>query len=154
MLTTAIESGVRMAHIVIEHSANLRGRLDVAHLVRAVHAAALATGIFPIGGLRTRAYETAAYCIADDHPDNGFVHLSVRVGHGRDLATRRSACERIFEAASAELAPLFAVAPLALSVEMAELDPQLSLKRNNLHEYVKRREAAPTASRAGEAARA
>jgi len=131
-----------MAHIIIEHSANLGGRLDVARLVRAVHAAALATGIFPIGGIRTRAYETQTYCIADDHPDNGFVHLSIRVGHGRDLATRRKACQQIFDAACAQLEPLFASSPLGLSVEMQELDPQLSLKKNNLHEYVKRREGA------------
>jgi 5-carboxymethyl-2-hydroxymuconate isomerase len=132
-----------MAHIIIEHSQNLRGRLDVARLVHALHRAALATGIFPIGGIRTRAYETQTYCIADGHPDNAFVHVSVRVGHGRDLPTRRRACEQIFEAACAEMQPLFASTPLGLSVEMQELDPELSFKKNNLHELVKaRRDAA------------
>jgi 5-carboxymethyl-2-hydroxymuconate isomerase len=130
-----------MAHIVIEHSANLRGRLDLARLIRAVHQAALATGIFPIGGMRTRAYETQSYCIADGHPDNAFVHLSIRVGHGRDLATRRRACEQIFDAACAELAELFTRMPLGISVEMQELDRELSFKKNNLHEHVKRRQA-------------
>ncbi len=129
-----------MAHIVIEHSANLRGRLDVPQLVRALHQAALGTGIFPVGGLRTRAYEASAYCIADGHPENAFVHVSVRVGHGRDLPTRRSACERIFAAACDQLAPLYETTPLGISVEMQELDPQLSLKKNNLHEHVKRRQ--------------
>jgi 5-carboxymethyl-2-hydroxymuconate isomerase len=39
--------------------------------------------------------------------------------------------------------PLFASTPLGLSVEMQELDPELSFKKNNLHELVKaRREAA------------
>ncbi len=134
-----------MAHIVIEHSSNLRGRLDLPRLIEAVHQAALATGIFPIGGMRTRAYESESYRIADGHPDNAFVHLSIRVGHGRDPATRRAACERIFEAACGELAALFESMPLGLSVEMQELDPQLSLKKNNLHEYVKRRQAGPAA---------
>ncbi len=130
-----------MAHIVIEHSSNLRGRLDLSRLIQAVHQAAIATGIFPIGGMRTRAYETQSYRIADGHPDNAFVHLSIRVGHGRDLATRRRACERIFDAACDELAGLFASIPLGVSVEMQELDPELSFKKNNLHEYVKRRQA-------------
>ncbi len=130
-----------MAHIVIEHSSNLRGRLDLSRLIQAVHQAALATGIFPIGGMRTRAYETQSYRIADGHPDNAFVHLSIRVGHGRDLATRRRACERIFDAACDELAGLFASIPLGVSIEMQELDPELSFKKNNLHEYVKRRQA-------------
>ncbi len=128
-----------MAHLVIEHSANLRGRLDVQQLIEALHQAALETGIFPVGGLRTRAYEASAYRIADGHPDNAFVHVSVRVGHGRDLPTRRAACERIFAAACHQLASLFEAVPLAISVEMQELDPELSFKRNNLHEHVKRR---------------
>jgi len=136
-----------LAHIVIEHSANLRGRLNLPRFVRAVHQAALATGIFPIGGMRTRAYEASDYLIADGHPDNAFVHLSVRVGQGRDLATRRGACEQIFAAACAELAELFAELPLGISVEMQELDANLSLKKNNLHEYVKAR-SAKTASTA------
>ena len=128
-----------MAHIIIEHSDNLRGRLDVPQLVQTLHQAALGTGIFPIGGLRTRAYATSAYCIADGHPDNAFVHVAVRIGQGRDRATQRAACERIFAAACAHLGALFETAPLAISVEMAELDPELSLKKNNVHEYVKRR---------------
>ncbi len=130
-----------MAHIVIEHSSNLRGRLDLPRLIRTVHQAALATGIFPIGGMRTRAYETQSYRIADGHPENAFVHLSIRVGHGRDLATRRKACEQIFNAACDELSELFGSVPLGISVEMQELDPELSFKKNNLHEYVKRRQA-------------
>ncbi len=139
-----------MAHIVIEHSDNLLGRLDVPELVRALHQAALGTGIFPIGGLRTRAYATSSYCIADGEPENAFVHVSVRVGHGRDLATRRAACERIFAAACDQLARLFEATPLAISVEMAELDPELSLKKNNIHEHVKRRRERRERAGAGE----
>jgi 5-carboxymethyl-2-hydroxymuconate isomerase len=131
-----------MAHIIIEHSSNLRGQLDLAQFVPAVHRAALATGIFPIGGIRTRAYETQSYCVADGHPDNAFVHLSIRVGHGRDLATRRKACEQIFQAACAQLAELYERIPLGISVEMQELDPDLSFKKNNLHAVVQARQSA------------
>lgn len=144
MLTIRVpprERPAHLAHIFIEHSANLQPHLDLPGFIRAVHEAALATGIFPIGGLRTRAYEAQAYRIADGHPDNAFVHLSIRVGHGRDLPTRRTACEQIFAAASANLAPLFEKLPLGLSVEMDELHPELSFKKNNLHEYVKQRQS-------------
>jgi 5-carboxymethyl-2-hydroxymuconate isomerase len=131
-----------MAHIVIEHSSNLRGQLDLTQFVPAVHKAALATGIFPIGGIRTRAYETQSYCVADGHPDNAFVHLSIRVGHGRDLATRRRACEQIFQAVCDQLAGLYEQVPLGISVEMQELDPELSFKKNNLHAIVQARQSA------------
>ena len=130
-----------MAHLFVEYSGNLSGKVQIQSLVDALHAAALATGIFPIGGLRTRAYETQHYRIADGDPANAFVHVSVRVGHGRDLATRKRACEHIFNTACERLAELFERMPLGVSVEMAELDPQLSFKKNNLHEYVKARRA-------------
>jgi 5-carboxymethyl-2-hydroxymuconate isomerase len=133
-----------VAHLIVEYSSNLRGRLDLPQLVRSLHQAALATGIFPIGGLRTRAYAAEHYCVADGHPDNAFVHVSVRVGHGRDLATRRTACEQIFNAACDRLTELFARTPLGISVEMQELDPELSFKKNNLHEHVKRRQGEAT----------
>ncbi len=129
-----------MAHIVIEYSAGLRGRLDLPGFLTAVHQAALATGVFPIGGIRTRAYAAEDYVIADGHPENAFVHLSLKVGHGRDLQTRKRACEAIFEAACRYLAPIFEAVPLGISLEMQEIDPVLTFKKNNLHDYVKRRQ--------------
>ena len=131
-----------MAHIVVEYSAGLRGRLDPPAFLAAVHQAALATGVFPVGGIRTRAYEAEDYVIADGHPDNAFVHLSLKVGHGRDLETRKRACEAIFDAACRHLASLFETSPIGISLEMQEIDPALTCKKNNLHDYVKRRQAA------------
>jgi 5-carboxymethyl-2-hydroxymuconate isomerase len=130
-----------MAHIVIEYSAGLCDRLALPALLSAVHQAALETGVFPIGGLRTRAYEAQHYVIADGHPDNAFVHLSLKVGHGRDVDTRKRACATIFEAACRQLAPIYESQPLAISLEMQEIDPVLTFKKNNLHEQVKKRQS-------------
>jgi 5-carboxymethyl-2-hydroxymuconate isomerase len=130
-----------MAHILIEYSANLSGRIDFPRFLEAVHASALATGIFPIGGVRTRAYAAEHYRIADGHPDNAFVHTMLRVGHGRDVETRKRACEAIFATICDQLADLFERLPLGLSLEMQEIDPVLTLKKNNLHEYVRQRTA-------------
>jgi 5-carboxymethyl-2-hydroxymuconate isomerase len=130
-----------MAHIVIEYSANLGECIDFPGFLEAVHTAALATGVFPIGGVRTRAYAAEHYRIADGHADNAFVHTMLRVGHGRDVETRKRACEAIFAAICNQLADLFERIPLGLSLEMQEIDPVLTLKKNNLHEYVKKRTA-------------
>lgn len=135
-----------MAHIVIEYSAGLRDRLELPVLLSAVHQAALQTGVFPIGGLRTRAYEAQHYVIADGHPDNAFVHLSLKVGHGRDVDTRKRACETIFEAVCRQLAPIYASQPLAISLEMQEIDPVLTFKKNNLHEHVRKRQSRAASS--------
>lgn len=130
-----------MPHIIIEHSANVRDRMDLPGLIDALHAVALTTGVFPIGGLRTRAQERTHYKVADGHPDNGFVHVSLLIGHGRDLPTKERAAQAIFEVLCAHLKPLFDRSPLGISMEVRELDPVLNYKHNNLHDYVKNRQA-------------
>ena len=136
-----------MPHVILECSANLRERTDLAALVERVHAAALATGVFPLGGLRTRVAERGDYRIADGDPDNAFVHVTVRIGHGRDDATKRRAASAIFDAVRDALEPAFATSPLAISLELHEIDPATSFKHNNLHEYVARRQAATASAR-------
>jgi 5-carboxymethyl-2-hydroxymuconate isomerase len=58
------------------------------------------------------------------------------------VETRKRACDAIFATICEQLAGLFESIPLGLSLEMQEIDPVLTLKKNNLHEYVKRRTAA------------
>ena len=130
-----------MPHLIIEYSANLRERLALPSLIERMHATALETGVFPIGGLRTRAAEREHYRIADGHPANGFVHVTARIGHGRDAPTRMRAATMLFDALCAQLQPLFEDSPLGISFEVQELDPVLNFKKNNLHDCVKARTA-------------
>ena len=133
-----------MPHIVVEYSANLRGRIVPEDLIERVHQAALRTGVFPVGGTRTRAAERACYRIADGHPDNAFVHVVLRIAHGRDLATRRRVGEEVFGALCKYLEGIFERSPLGVSLEIQEIDPEVSWKKNNLHDHVRRREGAAT----------
>lgn len=128
-----------MPHIIVEYSQNLEQRIDVQGLLDALHETAIASGVFPLGGARTRAARREAYTIADGHPDNAYVHVQLRIGHGRDEETKRSAAQALFDTATAYLAQDFARNPLGISLELVEIDPAYSFKQNNLHEYVKRR---------------
>ena len=129
-----------MPHIVIEYSANLETRIDLRELVRRTHEAALATGVFETGGLRTRCSRRDIYRIADGHPDNSFVTVNVRIGHGRDEATRHRAGKMIFDAVCAHLAPIYASTPLGISLDVAEIDPTATFKQNNMHAITKARQ--------------
>jgi 5-carboxymethyl-2-hydroxymuconate isomerase len=141
-------------HVLIEYSANLGSQLDFPQFLRALRDSALATGVFPVGGIRVRAYQADHYLIADGAADNAFVHIMLRVGHGRDLQTRQRACDAIFATACEQLETLYNRIPLGISLEMQEISPEVSYRKNNLHEYVKRREAAgTTAARAEPSAR-
>lgn len=131
-----------MPHVVVEYSANLEAALPVNKLLDALHESALRTGVFPIGGLRTRAARREHYRVADKHPDNAFVHVVLRIGHGRDLETRQRAAETVFATLCEQLQGVYAQRPLGLSLEVQEIDPQLSYRKNNLHDYVKQRQTA------------
>ena len=126
-----------MPHFTIEYSANLEPRLDMATVVEVVRRAAVETGIFPLGGIRVRAVRCEHYAIADGDPSFGFLDMVLRLGEGRDLATRQKAGEHIFKALSAHLDPVFAGSRFALSFDMQINDKNTSWKRNNLHEALK-----------------
>ena len=128
-----------MPHLTIEHSANLRDRVDLSDLASRLHKAALDTGIFPEKGLRTRLATRNEYRIADGHADNAFIHLVVRIGFGRDLETRRRAGDAIFQVLCETLAEDQDRNPLALSCEIQEIDPELSWKKNNLADWIDKR---------------
>lgn len=118
--------------MTVEYSANLDAALDVPALLQAVHRAALATGMVEIGGLRTRAERREHFVVADGNAANAFVAIRCRVGVGRDEATRARFAEDVFAAATAFLDGIFRATPLAISLEVAEIDPVGSMKLNNL----------------------
>jgi 5-carboxymethyl-2-hydroxymuconate isomerase len=126
-----------MPHFTIEYSANLDGRVDMGAVVELVRKEAVATGIFPLGGIRVRAIRCEHYAIADGAKNFGFLDMVLRLGEGRDLATRQKAGEHIFKALSAYLDPVFANSKFALSFDMQINDKETSWKRNNIHEALK-----------------
>jgi 5-carboxymethyl-2-hydroxymuconate isomerase len=130
-----------MPHLNIEYSGNLDDALDIQTLVERIHETALETGIFPLGGVRTRADPRHHYRIANGDPRAGYIHLTVRIGSGRDVETRRAAGERIFGALCDFTDELYRSRPLALSFELHEIPPDMAWRKNNLHELLKKESA-------------
>ncbi len=126
-----------MPHFTIEYSANLDKRVDMTKVVEIVRKAAVETGIFPLGGIRVRAIRCEHYAIADARQDYGFLDMVLRIGEGRDLATRKKAGEHVFQALSRHLDPVFAASKFALSFDMQINDKDTSWKRNNIHNALK-----------------
>jgi 5-carboxymethyl-2-hydroxymuconate isomerase len=122
-----------MPHFTIEYSSNLDGEVDMNAVCRAVREAALSTGIFEEGGIRVRAVRCDAFAVADDHPENAFAHMVLRLGRGRDLHARKVAGEAIFAAFEAQFAPRLESPHFGISFEMCEIDPGLSWKTNTIH---------------------
>jgi 5-carboxymethyl-2-hydroxymuconate isomerase len=131
-----------MPHIIVEYSSNLEANVSPRRLVDTLHQAALATGVFPLGGLRTRAERREIYAVADGDPDNAFVAVVARIGAGRDAETRKRVAAALMAALEAETAQAFRARGLGLTVEVQEIDDTASLKTNNLHKRLRRKETA------------
>ncbi len=130
-----------MPHLIIEYSANLLSDINLDDMLAGLHETVLTTGVFPLGGIRLRAYPSQNYQIADGHKDNTFIHVHMRIGYGRDEETLINVSKSIFEFLSDYLEPIFQKRPIGLSVELNEIVPETSFKKNNLHDYVSQRKS-------------
>ncbi|WP_111892425.1 5-carboxymethyl-2-hydroxymuconate Delta-isomerase [Acinetobacter sp. MB5] len=126
-----------MPHFIAEYSANLQDSVDFQDLFQQVNDFLGNTGVFPLGGIRSRAIRLNQYRVADGKHDYAFVHMTLKVGSGRDLETRQKVASELFALIEQFFQPLKAERLLAISFEMTELDPVLNFKSNNIHQFLK-----------------
>ena len=122
-----------MPHFIMEYSANLDDDLDIPALFEKLNATAIATGVFPIGGIRSRAIRCEFFRVGEGDPDNTFVHLTAKVGSGREPEVLKAASDKIFETFSEFLKPIFDRRWMSAGFEMIELHPERNYRRNNIH---------------------
>lgn len=125
-----------MPHFSIEYSANLEGAIDVAGLCEAIRSCAAGIDTFPTAGIRVRATRVDHYAIANGDPKHGFIDISIRLRGGRPLDVKQDATQRIFAAAKEFVAPYMAHQSLALSLEMRDIDPELSPKTGTIRDHL------------------
>ena len=125
-----------MPHFIAEYTDNIEQQADLPGLFEQVHRVLEDSGVFPPGGIRSRGVRLDTWRMADGKHDYAFVHMTLKVGHGRDLATRQAVAEALFAVITTHFAELQAQRLLALSFEMVELHPQLNFKQNNVHAFL------------------
>jgi|SRR5579883_502020 len=128
-----------MPHLTVEYSANLSEQIDIRKLLKTVHEAALQTGVFEVAAVRTRGALREDYVIADGRPENAFVAIIVRIAPGRPPATRQHLGQQIFDAVCEFLKDVYESNPLAISLEVQEIDNIAAFRKNNLHSLLKQR---------------
>ena len=122
-----------MPHVTVEYSENLDPVVDMDAFCERIRLAMLDTGLFELGAIRVRALRAESYAVADILPLNSFVDMSLRIGAGRSPEDKKQAGDAIFAVASSFFSPQLATAHFALSLEIREIDPALSWKRNSIH---------------------
>ena len=127
-----------MPHLTIDHSANLGPDADMPGLCRKLAQCLIAQRadgqpVYPIGGVRVRAFAADAWCIGDGALDAAYAHASMKVGAGRSPETLRATGDALFEIIKSHFAALYARSGLALSLEVEEFGEAGTWKHNNLH---------------------
>ncbi|WP_446830831.1 5-carboxymethyl-2-hydroxymuconate Delta-isomerase [Candidatus Foliamicus sp.] len=127
-----------MPHQIIEYSANLEKIVEIDSLVEVMHQAALASDELPIAGMRTRAVKRELYRIADSHPDNGFIGVSLRIAP-RPAQAKKAIGEHLLETLAEFAAPIMQTRPIALSLEIQEIDIDYRWNQSNIRDFLARR---------------
>ncbi len=131
-----------MPHVITEYSANLESVVDIPALIKELHETAIASGLFEVGGIRSRAKKREIFRVADGDPQNGFVFIMARLAPGRPAEKRKALGEALLATASMRLEPVFASRGLTLSVEVEELNGDFTFRRNNIHDRLKAKKGA------------
>ncbi|MBB4065927.1 5-carboxymethyl-2-hydroxymuconate Delta-isomerase [Gellertiella hungarica] len=122
-----------MPHFRMEYSANLEADVDMTALCGLVRETILSTGLFEVGAVRVRAFRADAWSIADDLAENAFLDMEFRIGKGRSAEDKKRTGEAIFSAVTGFLKQRFETPHFALSLEIREIDSELSWKKNAIH---------------------
>lgn len=128
-----------MPHLIIEYSANLDDDLDIEALAVAMHDTAVGQDALPIGGIRTRVARRDVYRIADGHPDNGFINVTLRIAEGRTADVQQETGEALFKTLRDFVSDVYEQRPMALSFEIQEIKTASRWKQGNLREFMARR---------------
>ncbi|MUV39002.1 5-carboxymethyl-2-hydroxymuconate Delta-isomerase [Lentibacillus sp. JNUCC-1] len=125
-----------MAHIIVEYTDNLKEQGDIQGLLKKINTVLIAQdGVFPTGGIRSRAIELKDYYIADgEGPDDAFVHVTFKMGGGRSETVKKAASDALFEMIEQHFAHIFEQRPLALSMERYEFGGAGTYKKNRIHD--------------------
>ncbi|WP_298860296.1 5-carboxymethyl-2-hydroxymuconate isomerase [uncultured Sulfitobacter sp.] len=125
-----------MPHITLEYSPNLESHLDIHALCITLKNAAAATNVFPPAGIRVRAIACTHVVIADGDPQHGFIDINIRLRAGRTVEAKTAATNAIFAAATDFTAAYMAAHPFMLSLEMRNIDADLSRKTSSIRDYL------------------
>ena len=70
-----------MPHFIIQYSENLDDQVNMTELCAVMSKAMQQTGLFPLAGIRVRAHPMPHSSTADEHPNNAFADMILRMHH-------------------------------------------------------------------------
>ena len=122
-----------MAHLTIQYSIELEKEYNIETFTEGLRVIMCETKVFPVGGIRVRAWSTKNNAIADGNKKNKYVDFILRMGKGRTLEEKKRVGERIMEFSKNFFSNEIKNNYFALALEIIEIDTELSWKFNTIH---------------------
>jgi len=129
-----------MPHLIFEITDNLdMPESDVPGLLKKANQVLINQGgVFPIGGIRSRAIWLKDYCVADGVADDAFVHVTLKIGAGRSDEAKKKTGDELFQMIGEHFDAIYQKRTLALSMEIVEFSEAGTWKKNNIHARYKK----------------
>ncbi|SDE77514.1 5-carboxymethyl-2-hydroxymuconate delta isomerase [Massilia sp. PDC64] len=128
-----------MPHLTFECTDNIYDDAAIPALLKQANDVLIAQdGIYPTGGIRSRAVRLHDWCVADGRHDDAFVHATLKIGSGRSPEAQQRTGDALFRLMTEHFADLYARRGLALSLEIVEFGEAGTWKQNNIHARYKK----------------
>jgi 5-carboxymethyl-2-hydroxymuconate isomerase len=121
-----------MPHIVIDYSRGAFQAVDIDALATAVHRSIRDGGLVKPTAVRTLAREASVSLVADEHPDNHFIQIVLRIAPGRDREVKRQLLEAAFDAAREVAEKSLAEGRVGLRADLYESDPDFAVSASSI----------------------
>ncbi len=130
-----------MPHLSFEFSHGLGHHADLPALAETMRTALVATGHCPVGGIRVRGFEAVVNAIGDGAGGYHFLDMILRLGQGRDEATREAIADTLYGAVEDALRPQMGDTPFILSLEVQDIETRFSRKSwSTIHAALREKE--------------
>ncbi|RWE03176.1 5-carboxymethyl-2-hydroxymuconate Delta-isomerase [Mesorhizobium sp.] len=121
-----------MPHIIIDYSRGASEIVDLEALARAVHREVRDGGLVKPTAVRTLAREATVSLVADEHPQNHFIQIIVRMAPGREPEVKKQLLQRVFEAARGVAAVALTEGRIGLRADLYESNPELAISASSI----------------------
>ncbi|MET3597131.1 5-carboxymethyl-2-hydroxymuconate isomerase [Mesorhizobium shonense] len=121
-----------MPHIIIDYSRGASEVVDLEALARAVHREVRDGGLVKPTAVRTLAREATVSLVADEHPQNHFIQIIVRMAPGREPEVKKQLLQRVFEAARGVAAVALTDGRIGLRADLYESNPEFAISASSI----------------------
>jgi 5-carboxymethyl-2-hydroxymuconate isomerase len=120
-----------MPHCILEYSENLKDKIDNPAILKNIHDVLIATKLFSLNDIKSRAILQRDYLVGDGNPERAFVSLTISFLSGKDETLRKEISRKCLEILKKSFPQSRKELKLSITVEIRELDKETYLRDKN-----------------------